>query len=270
MVRISGLFRVRTGVWALALALSAAGCATTRYEAEESPPSVPDRRSSQTDSAVVQTPPAIVLVEIDSLKTLSFSQAQKLAVLEEINTELSDKVALLNDRIKALEDRVQALSSPPETAPPARPSHGGRKSARQFTPPVHALSHGKAAYQAALRDFEARRYEDALREFSEVLTAAPKDNLADNAQYWIGECYYGLGNYTQAIKEFQKVFAYPKTAKDDDAQLKIGLCYIKIGETDKAVVELKRLTVDYPESEYIERANALLRDLQAHKGQRSK
>ncbi|OGG51417.1 MAG: hypothetical protein A3F84_26565 [Candidatus Handelsmanbacteria bacterium RIFCSPLOWO2_12_FULL_64_10] len=263
MIRISGPFRVRAGVWALACVLSAGGCATTRYEAEETPPPVPGPSRSQADTALVDTARTVASAEIDSLKTLLSIQAQKLADLEAIQTELSGKVALLNDRIRALEDRLQASLSPP----PTRPTRGR---SRPAPPPPSAASRVKTLYQAALRDFEARRLESALKAFSEVLAIAPKDDLADNAQYWIGECYCGLGKREQAIKEFQKVFTYSDTEKDDDAQFKIARCYIDLGDDDKAVIELKRLTVDYPESEYIRRAEGLLRDLRDHKRQRTK
>lgn len=268
MIRISGPFRVRAGIWALALAFSAGGCATTHYESGEAPPPVPGRPlaqadTAQADTAVVEKARTVAPAEIDSLKTLLSGQAQRLADLEAIHTELSNKVAVLNERIRALEDRLQAVLSSPQ--PPARASPARRRAAAPS-----ASGRVRTVYQAALRDFEARHFESALREFSEMLAAAPKDDLADNAQYWIGECYCGLRNYSQAIKEFQKVFTYSDTEKDDDAQFKIARCYIDLGDHDKAVIELKRLMVDYPESEYVRRAEGLLRDLQDHKGQRTK
>ncbi|MSS72158.1 MAG: tetratricopeptide repeat protein [Candidatus Latescibacteria bacterium] len=281
VIRISGLFQVRAGGWALMLALSAGGCATTRYETGEAPPPVPARPLARADTLVLKKAQArplaqvdtlevkkaqpVALTEIDSLKALLSGQVQKMADLEVIHTELSGKVAVLNDRIRALEDRLQASLSPPQ--PPARSASGRRKKA---APPPSPSNRVKTVYQAAFRDFEARHFENALRAFSEALAAAPKDDLADNAQYWIGECHYGLGHYTQAIKEFQKVFTYSDTEKDDDAQFKIARCYIDLGDQDKATIELKRLTVDYPESEYVRRAEGLLRDLQDQKRQRTK
>lgn len=256
MIRVSG----RARGWAGALALMLAwGCATTRYEAPEEAVSPRPPVAAAVDSSAVSSKSA--LAQIDSLKALVADQARQIADVGEANADLSGKVAVLNDRIKGLEDQVQALSAP--ARPPARAS-GGRKAVPQ------PQSRSKALYQNALRDFEARRFAEAIKGLSEILNAVPKDGLADNAQYWIGECYYGLKNYGQAIKEFQKVFAYPKTTKDDDAQLKIGICYSKMGDAEKATIELKRLTVDYPESEYAGRAEALLRDLQAHREQATK
>jgi len=224
----------------------------------------------QANTAPADTARMAAPAELDSLKALLASQARRLADLEALQAELSGKVALLNDRIRALEDRLQASLS----SPPARPARGRGRPAPPSPSATDrqsdAASGVKTLYQAALRDFEARRLESALKTFSGVLAIAPKDDLADNAQYWIGECYYGLRNYTQAIKEFQKVFTYSDTEKDDDAQFKIARCYIDLGDEDRAVIELKRLTLDYPESEYIRRAEGLLRDLQDHKRQRTK
>lgn len=242
----------------LSLAVSLSGCATTRYEmADEAP--LQALSAPKPDSSTAQPVRAADPVEVDSLKALLSDQARRLTDLEDLNTELANRVALFNDRIKALEDQVQSLSVPQPAAGPPR--------SRRTAPPPSAQGRLKMTYQNALRDFDARRIDSALKGFSEVLAAAPRDGLADNAQYWIGECYYGRKNYIQAIKEFQKVFTYPRSSKDDDAQLKIGLCYSRMGDAEKAVIELKRLTVDYPESEYVGRAEALLRDLQPHKGQ---
>ena len=61
-----------------------------------------------------------------------------------------------------------------------------------------------------------------------------------------------------ALAAFQKVFLFAKTEKDDDAQLKLGLCYLQLGDRESAMIEFKRLVVDYPESEYVVRAEELL------------
>ena len=83
-----------------------------------------------------------------------------------------------------------------------------------------------ATYRTALDDYRERRYKAALERFGDVLSAAPSGNLADNSQYWMGECYYGLDEYRAALAEFTKVFAYSETEKDDDAQVMIARCQI--------------------------------------------
>ncbi len=79
----------------------------------------------------------------------------------------------------------------------------------------------------------------------------------------MGECDYALGRYRPALEAFEKVFLYAKTEKGDDAQLMMGKCYLHLKDNEKALVELKRLTVDYPDSEYYGEAQMLIRNLRS-------
>ena len=98
-----------------------------------------------------------------------------------------------------------------------------------------------------------------MAKFERLLEAYPTSNLADNSQYWIGECEFGLKHYQTALEAFHKVFQYEKTEKDDDAQFMLGQAYHQLGNLDSALVEFNRLKIDYPESEYIGRADAYIR-----------
>ncbi len=95
-----------------------------------------------------------------------------------------------------------------------------------------------------------------------MLTSAPYSELADNAQYWKGECFYGIGKFSQALTEFTKVFAYQKTEKADDSQLKIARCYMAMGEKDKALSAFQKLVDEYPKSEYVDVARKEMQYLQ--------
>lgn len=119
------------------------------------------------------------------------------------------------------------------------------------------LSYGER-YRMALAEFNKRKYSNAMSLFNELLKEDSKNVLADNCQYWIGECYYGLKEYRKALFEFEKVLTYGQSNKDDDSQLKIGLCYVQLNEFGKAQEELNRLLLNYPASEYINRAKRIL------------
>ncbi len=94
------------------------------------------------------------------------------------------------------------------------------------------------AYQDALDDFYVRNYDRAIRKFRELLASNDRSPLADNCQYWIGEAYFAMGNYYQAIAEFQKVLPLDNSNKINDAQLMIGIALIKAGEPESARTEL--------------------------------
>ncbi len=116
-----------------------------------------------------------------------------------------------------------------------------------------------SAYQDALDDFYVHRFDSAMRKFQALLQSNDKNELADNCQYWIGECYFAMGKYYEAVAEFQKVYVFAKSNKTDDAQLMIGLAFLKSGEKDMARAELNMLLNFDPQSASAKKAQRYLR-----------
>jgi tol-pal system protein YbgF len=116
-------------------------------------------------------------------------------------------------------------------------------------------------YQEALSMFNDRNYQNAIEAFESLLASQANHSLADNAQFWIGECHYALGQYKKALIDFEKVFTFPKSNKNDSAQFKLGLCYLRLGDKSKAREEFQRLVDVYPKSEYLKRAQSHLQEL---------
>jgi len=124
-----------------------------------------------------------------------------------------------------------------------------------------ASSSYKDRYDDALSEYNARNYRTAINKFEQLLATDSNNSLADNCQYWIGECYYALGDYTKAITAFEKVFSFNNSNKSDDSQLKLGLCYWRLNEVSRAREEFERLISHYPNSEYISIAEKYLNKL---------
>ncbi len=116
----------------------------------------------------------------------------------------------------------------------------------------------QSRYDEARSEFENHNYRAAIQLFESMLAASSTHPLAENAQYWIGECQYALRSYDAAIISFEKVFTFASPNKKDDAQFKLGLCYIRKKEFNKATEELNRLIEEYPKSEFLAKANRLL------------
>jgi tol-pal system protein YbgF len=117
------------------------------------------------------------------------------------------------------------------------------------------------AYQDALDDFQVRRYDSAINKFRDLIARNDNSSLADNCQYWIGECYFAMGKYYEAVAEFQKVYTFSRSNKSSDAQLMIGIAFMKSGEKDMARAELTMLTSFNPESDSARKAQRYLRML---------
>ena len=116
----------------------------------------------------------------------------------------------------------------------------------------------KRDYEIAWHAMENRDYRLAISRFKEFLKRHPKSNLADNAQYWIGESHYGLREFDQAILEFDAVRRrYPQGEKVPAALLKQGYAFAELGEKVNARLLLQELVEKYPDTP--EAAKAKLR-----------
>ncbi|MDL2209557.1 tol-pal system protein YbgF [Desulfovibrio sp. OttesenSCG-928-O18] len=104
-------------------------------------------------------------------------------------------------------------------------------------------------YQKALSTLEAGRPTPAMALFRDFLQAYPNHELAANAGYWLGECFYTLKQYDSAVIAFKDVVAqYPAHPKAADAMLKAGYSYALLGDTANARFYLEALLKDYPAS----------------------
>ena len=104
-------------------------------------------------------------------------------------------------------------------------------------------------YESSLDLFNSEKYDQALNSFKSFLETYPKSDLADNAQFWIGECYMGLNQYDHAILEFNKVIKnYPNQNKVPNAMFRQAVAMQKIGELTGAKIVLKNLIKMYPKS----------------------
>ncbi len=234
-----------------------AGCATTRYE-EYGPPL--DSEGGPVPGPVVPAAAATDSAGLDRVPALEAHLASRLGEIEATNDQLTNRVAALSEQVDQL--RRQILSAKESgrstrTPPPGKPAPAeSRVEARR--PDDSTLG---ALYALAMNDYNARRFPQALGRLRELHAMDPSGDLADNAQYWIGECQYAIRDCRAALETFRGVFRYPDTEKDDDAQLKLGLCHVQVGEDETALIELKRLVVDYPDSEYLGRAEELIRQI---------
>lgn len=165
---------------------------------------------------------------------------------QEINqlvTSLSESESRMHD----LEEEYEDLISKPQKRKPASGS---------AIP--SATGSFNVDYENALREYFSNNFDVAINLFANLIDKWPQHRLTGNCQYWIGECNYGLGKFTEAIQAFEMVFDYPDSPKYDDATIMLGRCYLKIGDFATGKKYLQKLVQEYPKSEYTARANSLL------------
>ncbi len=107
------------------------------------------------------------------------------------------------------------------------------------------------------------KFEPAIKTFTQFLEKYPHNDLADNAMYWIGECYYAATDFENAIKTFKQVVEkYPRGMKVPDALLKTAYSYFSLKDTARARHYLKLVVEKYPFSEASEKAQIKLKTFQ--------
>ncbi|MBN2103454.1 tetratricopeptide repeat protein [bacterium] len=116
-------------------------------------------------------------------------------------------------------------------------------------------------YQNALASYNSGLHKQAIRLFQQLLYMNKNHPLASNCQYWIGESHHAEGDYANAAAAFSSVLEYTLSSKYDDALLMNGICQLELGNYTKAKEYFSELVTDYPDSEYVARANDYLQTL---------
>lgn len=175
--------------------------------------------------------------------------------VKDLKSQLDKKDVMINDlksQLKQQSEQIYQLESQKQAAPKVT-----------YSASQGDVDYGEyeTRYEEALSSFNSHNYQDAIESFESLLASRANHSLADNAQFWIGECHYALGQYKKAIIDFEKVFTFPNSNKMDAAQFKLGLCYLRLGDKSKAQEEFQRLVDQYPKSEYLRMTQQHLQEL---------
>ncbi|MGQ9679034.1 MAG: tol-pal system protein YbgF, partial [bacterium] len=102
-------------------------------------------------------------------------------------------------------------------------------------------------YNTAYLDFTKGNYQVAIVGFRRFIKLFPSSDMADNARYWIGECFYSQGQIDSAETEFQQLITeYPQGNKMPAAIYKLGLVYQLQGKEELAQKRFKEVVERYP------------------------
>jgi len=173
--------------------------------------------------------------------------------------QLSGQIQALNDSIDELKARLGKVSKQLEDMQSAQQSiaaQQAQQAQQAAAPPPDVL------YNNALRDFNAAKNDLAVQEFRDYIKYYPNTDLAGNAYYYLADIEYRQGNYQQAAKDYDEVLQnFPSGNKAAAAQLKKGFALIELGQKDDGVGELRHVIQRYPRSPEATQAQDKLRKL---------
>lgn len=104
-------------------------------------------------------------------------------------------------------------------------------------------------YQEGLDAIKVGDFDLSAARFTTLLTKYPDNALADNAQYWLGESYYGKKDYTKAAVAFATGYEkYKNGHKGADNILKLGMSMQMLGKKDEACTAFINLPKEFPKA----------------------
>lgn len=159
-----------------------------------------------------------------------------------------------------------AVSAPPaatgfgqQVQDAARTRQGTQQAAVAPAAPGTVLPDGSPMerYNFAFSLLRKSEFDRAEQAFTEFLAAHPDDNLAANAQYWLGETYYVRNQFDAAAAAFlQGIKQYPASSKAPDTLLKLGITLRELGQSAEACNTWDELLRSFPDADGRIRRNA--------------
>ena len=167
--------------------------------------------------------------------------------------EIGIEVGKIDQRVSQMEQYL-SIEAKNSKAPAVVPT-----GAADATPKTGSA---KKMYTDARQAYDNGELDRARQLFEQLIQQYPKDENADNAQFWIGESYYREKWFERAILEYQTVIEkFPKGNKVPAAMLKQGLALSKIGEKSSARLILQELQKKYPKASESKIAAQKLKEL---------
>ncbi len=145
----------------------------------------------------------------------------------------------------AIKDQQERLSEIADRLRAASPTAPGLAPGAAEPPPIPP----RDLYQQSYSDFARKNYELSIQGFQEYLRLYRDTDLADNAQYWVGECLQAQSKYEDAVTAFNALLRdFPDSDKQPDARYKKGVALEALGRRSQAVLEYRFVVERFPGS----------------------
>jgi tol-pal system protein YbgF len=176
------------------------------------------------------------------------------AVIEAVRRTIAESKAVESAEVaKKIEDtpklREEQESTTAKTTAPQEKS-------------VNLYDSASKLYETAFSTFKDKKYKEAREKFETFIKEFPKNELADDAQFWIAETHYYEKDFESAILAYEVVLKkYPNSEKAPAALLKQGLSFIEMGDERTGKIILEKLGERYPTSKEAELARERIEGL---------
>jgi tol-pal system protein YbgF len=192
-------------------------------------------------------------------KLLVDTLSSDVRVVREKLDETNVRLTSLSQDVEGVRDMIPQIPAP-GTMPPTTgiepgvppPEAGGTAQPPVATPPPTPVGTGttpRRLFETAYADYTAGQWSLSIQGFETYLKTYPKSELADDAQYYIGEAYAGDSKYRDAAAAYEKVIRdYPAGDFVPEAWYKVGVTYERLSQPDKARESFDYVIKNFPDS----------------------
>lgn len=252
---MSKYFLIRFSFWLIVAALPLSALAQSKEQKEKI-----DRMSAQLEELKTE----LILVQRQTqamqdtfnkttgeLNTLIVQMSDNISAIRRAQSSIStnsnetiSQVSAMGERMTATNQRMERLSEQFAQIKKLIEDIPKLPTFTQLTP-----GNAEQLFAAAYSDYSRGNFDLALSEFKQYVEIYPSSELADNAQYWIGEILYAQKKLPAAVAEFEKVAVVnPAGDKTAVALYKRGLVLLEMGRKDDAVAQFLVIIKDYAKS----------------------
>ncbi len=178
------------------------------------------------------------------------SVATGVRVVREKVDENNVRVSFLTQEVEALRMAIPMMGAPltellvdPETGLPVNPALEPIPPA-----PVNPGISPKRLYDTAYTDYTTGQWALSIQGFEQYISTFPRSQLADDAQFFIGQNYYADGQFREAADAFEQVVSsYPVGDVVAEALYKQGLTLERLDEIDLARETFQTVVREHPD-----------------------
>lgn len=215
----------------------------------------------KTDAAVVQAQDLEENVRqlTGDVERMTFEREEEAEKQKRIQEDNNQRFIDLENRIKEIERQLRQANEEKERAEKAlkaaeklrkdkeAAAQKAEKDKKDKIKATYGKKEAKTLYNEAFASIKKQNYKNAEKQFEAFLELHPKNSLAGNAQYWLGESYFARGQFDKAAVAFAEGFQkYRDSQKAPDNLFKLGLTMARLNKKQEACIAFKNFLTEYP------------------------
>lgn len=234
---------------------------SNNYVGSTNKPAKDDESSDKLDAMLMQLQETEQTLRqlTGEVETVKFAQDGLQDRIDRISADMSLRFTEMEKKLQGAEEKIKQLEAEKTAAENAQKEAEKKKKEQQAAAARTAKAkeqqikekYGKKKpkelYDEAFASIKKQKYKTAQAQFEAFLVLYPKDALAGNAQYWLGESFFARSMFSQAAVAFAEGFkSYRDSQKAPDNLFKLGVTMAKLNKKEEACIAFKNFAKEYP------------------------